>query len=443
MLMPIMACNKYLEVQPRGVQLLVTAGDYDLWLNNSVLESSLPREINLLADNVDNLLIPNPVVSVNDLIYTWADQFNPNTLNADPVIWKNYYQSINYFNTVILGIDKATGSESLKASLKAEALLGRAFEYFYLVNLYGKPYDATTAAKDTAVPFVTLNDVTDLVPPPTTVQVIYDHIIEDLKAAIPNLPADNAANRYRGSLPAGLSMLARTYLYMRNYTEAAKYAQMALDKAGREMIDYNTISSAAAISALVVRPDVLYARLPLAYTNIETPTVEFVKSFDKDDLRFKFFYSPVDNNPANRNQVRFSPTGGAYAFATWGTSIAEMRLIIAEAAARSGDLTTALQHLDAVRKRRIATSAYQPFVSSDQEAVLQKVLAERTFELPYVGLRWFDMRRLDKEGRMATVKRYDAAGTVIATLAPHSASYTLQIPIQTLYFNPNWPQSSR
>jgi hypothetical protein len=53
------------------------------------------------------------------------------------------------------------------------------------------------------------------------------------------------------------------------------------------------------------------------------------------------------------------------------------------------------------------------------------------------------MRRLDKEGRMATVNRYDAAGTAIAALAPHSASYTLQIPIQTLYFNPNWPQNSR
>jgi hypothetical protein len=120
-----------------------------------------------------------------------------------------------------------------------------------------------------------------------------------------------------------------------------------------------------------------------------------------------------------------------------------MRLIIAEAAARSGDLSAALQQLDALRKRRIATAAYQPFQSTDQEEILQKVLAERTFEFPFNGLRWFDMRRLDKENRMSEVKRYDAAGKVIATLPPHSTKYTLQIPIQTLYFNPDWPQNSR
>ena len=118
-----------------------------------------------------------------------------------------------------------------------------------------------------------------------------------------------------------------------------------------------------------------------------------------------------------------------------------MKLIIAEAAARSGDLTTALQQLDDIRTNRIQASSYVKFQSNNQASVLQAVLGERSNELPFSGLRWFDMRRLDKEGKMNTVYRYDANGNVIATLAPHSPRYTLQIPIQVLAFNPNMQQN--
>ena len=124
-----------------------------------------------------------------------------------------------------------------------------------------------------------------------------------------------------------------------------------------------------------------------------------------------------------------------------GTSVAEMRLILAEVAARSNDLSGACNELDLVRKCRFLTDTYVKFESDDQEEVLQKVLQERNLEFPYCGMRWFDMRRLDAKGRMSAVNRYDAEGNVIATLSPGSAKYTLQIPIQVLYFNPDWPQN--
>ena len=129
-------------------------------------------------------------------------------------------------------------------------------------------------------------------------------------------------------------------------------------------------------------------------------------------------------------------------FPNWGTSVAEMRLIIAEAAARANDLPAALQQLDLVRKYRFKSADYRIYQSNNQEAVLSKVLAERTFEFPYNGMRWFDMRRLDTESRMATVNRYDGTNAVMASLPPHSNKYTLQIPLQVMYFNPGWPQNS-
>jgi hypothetical protein len=433
------ACNKYLDVTPKGFTILSTVNNYEQWLNDAEkLGASAAQELNLLADNVDNVSITVPATGTTALIYTWAPQFTTD-LKATPVFWGNHYANINKFNTVLQGIDAATGgTEQVKRSLKAEALLGRAFEYFYLINLYGKPYDPATAAKDPGVPFVISNDVAQKVPPRSTVKEICDHIIEDVKAAIPNLPADNSKNRLRGSVQAAHSVLARVYLYMSNYTEAAKSAQLAIQMNGLSMIDFRAAIPSNA-SQVSTRPDAIYARSVFGY---ETADLSFVKTFDTRDLRLALLYSSFDNF-TSRGNTQFAPLFKAFEFmnTNTGTSLQEMKLIIAEAAARAADLTTALTQLNDIREQRFHTADYQPLQSNDKDQVLEWVLRERTFELPYSGLRWFDMRRLDKEGRMPVVNRYDAQNNVIATLPRASVAYTLQIPIQVINFNPGMQQN--
>ncbi len=446
----LVSCDKYLDLQPKGVQLLETTTDYDLWLNTSDLENSMSREINLLADNVDNLYISNPLTSGDDRVYTWQSQFSED-VKATPLIWARHYKCIYYFNTVLEGIDDATeGTEEQKKSLKAEALLGRAFEYLYLVNLYGKTYDPNTAGQDLAVPFVSSNDLNTPTPARSTVQEIYDHIIMDVTAAIPDLPEDNSENRFRGSVAAAYSVLARAYLYMGNYQEAAEYAQLALDNGPNTMLDYSTMANSRNIPVLLKRKGAIYARFNNKYYQEETPTLSFLQSFDPTDLRLQFFYSQMsffsnlgDYSFTTRGEIRYWQSGipPYKAYPNWGTSVTEMRLILAEAAARANDLGTACDELDLVRKCRFPADTYVAYESTVQEEVLQKVLQERTFEFAYCGMRWFDMRRLDAEGRMLTVNRYDGSDNVIATLSPGSSKYTLQIPIQALYFNPDWPQN--
>lgn len=444
LLLSISSCNKYLDVKPKGVQLLVTVTDYDQWLNNSNLETSMPTELNNLADNVDNPNISAAPALATDLAYIWALQFVP-SVSGTAVILPNHYTSIYYFNTVLQGIGAATGGTAQqKLNLKAEALLGRALEYLYLVNEYGNVYNAATATTDLAVPFVTSNDLATATPPRSTVQEIYDQIIADITEAIPNLPVSNTQNRYRGTIAAGYSVLARTYLYMRNYPMAQKYAQLALNNGPNTVLDYTTMVSAISIPALTVRPDAIYARLSSSLALTQIPSLSFLKSFDITDLRLKFYYTSLGNYSFPvRGASAYDPFGvtQSSAYPSWGTSVAEMRLIIAEAAARTGDLTTALQQLDAVRKCRFPAAAYQAYQSGNAADVLQKILDERSFEFPYCGMRWFDMRRLNEENRMPAVIRYDAKNNVIATLAPQSPRYTLQIPIQAIYFNPGITQN--
>jgi len=439
------SCDKYLDVQPKGKRLLKSVGDYDLWLNNTTaLAYSIPNELNQLADHLDLPGIKTPPTGTNEWIYIWRDQYADEPY-VTPVLWKDFYEAIYYYNTVLVGIDDAIGgTPEQKKSIKAEALLGRAYTYLYLVNLYGKSYDPATAATDLSVPFVVSNDLNTPTPRRSSVKEVYDHIIADLTEAIPNLPKNNSNNRFRGSVAAGYSVLARTYLFMGDYVNAAKSAQLALDNGESTGLDYSTLPSAAGISHLYNRPGAIYARLHKTTYTTYTPTLSFMKLFDTKDLRMAYYYLYTnDYSFTKRGEPMHFAMGVAYsnAFPNCGPTVEEMRLILAECAARENDLPKAIEELHLLRKTRFKPADYVKYESSDQEEVLNTVLKERSLELAFNGLRWFDMRRLDAEGRMPTVNRYDGQGNVIATLPPHSVKYTLQIPLQVMYFNPDWPQN--
>lgn len=440
------SCDKYLDIEPKGRQLLKTVNDYDLWLNNTQIEGCEPEALNLLADNVDNSTLTNPPSGADMLAYLWYPQFDQD-VNAYPVMWGQHYGNIYYFNTVLSGIDMAEGGTAAqKASLKAEALLGRALEYLYLVNEYGKPYNAATANIDLAVPFMTSNDLGAPMPGLSTVQQVYDRIITDLNIAAADLPANNNKNRYRGSRAAAYSVLARTYLYMRNYPQAKQYAELSLSNGPNAVLDYNVTPVIENRGRLISSAEAIYARtVGMLSGTPELPAIDFLKSFDKNDIRLKFWYTNLgDYSFPTRGKTYHYQSGPGLSgslFVNWGTGVAEMRLIIAEIAARDNDLTTALQQLHLVRKCRIAKDNYIEFQSADQEAVLQTVLKERVFEMPFNGTRWFDMRRLNVEGRMPVVTRLNATGGIVATLEPGSPRYTLQIPLQITYYNSNWPQN--
>src|SRR5690606_35483975 len=90
-----------------------------------------------------------------------------------------------------------------------------------------------------------------------------------------------------------------------------------------------------------------------------------------------------------------------------------------------------------VRQNRIKTAAYVDQTASSGEEALGLVLAERRRELAFSGLRWFDMKRLDREGRMPEVKRINPdTQEVYAVLTPGSANYTFEIPVRVQLFNP-------
>src|SRR5690606_25489130 len=126
MLMVFYSCGDYLDVEPKGYVLLNTTTDYNNWLNDVALMKG-PSELNQLSDFIDAPFISMPPTQIYDRVYIWADQ-HAIDIQANAVVWGDHYSRINAFNTVINGIDRATGSQVEKNRLKAEALLGRAME---------------------------------------------------------------------------------------------------------------------------------------------------------------------------------------------------------------------------------------------------------------------------------------------------------------------------
>ncbi|MDR6785020.1 tetratricopeptide (TPR) repeat protein [Pedobacter africanus] len=438
-------CDKYLDVEPKGKQLLKTTNDFDLWLNAMAFTTEMTSSyLEYMTDNIDYLGVNTPPIALADFVYTWQPQFT-NDVAAPAYLWADHYQRISLYNTVLLGIDAAEGgTASQRNSIKAEALLGRAYSYFYLVNEYAKPYDAASATTDLAVPFVTSDNVSQKAPPRATTAEIYQHMLDDINAAIPNLPDDNSSARFRGSKAAAYSVLARVYLYRREYSEALRYAELALANTRATMIDYTNPASFPTTQNVVSHPDAIYGK---AYAAFGIPiTLDLKGSFASNDARRTIFYSSWTSTARGVTAFYAAAVTPTFQLTNSGTTVQEMHLIAAECAARGtapNSLATALSHLNQVRRNRYTGTPIESrdFTSTNLSAVFTEVLAERRRELPFHGLRWFDMRRFDMENRMPAVTRTNAQNTVIATLAPHSSRYTLQIPIQVTAFNPDMPQN--
>lgn len=426
MLVPLWwSCNKYLDVKPKGVVLPEKLADYEALLNSPTLTETFPGELVYATDDVQGEFQPSDRSS-NASAYYWQPQLNPSN-EVTPAIWGPLYKSIYYANVIINYVESAAdGTEQKRKEVLGEGQLIKADCYFTLLTAYAKGYNATSAASDPGLPLVNSTDVTEKTPARASLQETLDEIINLANQAAAYLPETNIY-RLRPTKYAAYGLLAKVYLYMGDYTNAGDYAARALT-ATHSLIDYNA-QTREDFPAAELSPETLWARFSdnqgvpgfLIYSD------NLLTYFDPNDLRIPMFTRdplPVTRIFANGN-------------ASFGLTFPEMYLIKAEVSARNNQVTEAMNIVNMLRKKRIAAAAYADETATGKEDALEKVLAERRRELAFTGQRWMDMKRLDQEDRMPEVKRYTVGTTdVEATLPPHAAAYTFEIPIRVLQFNP-------
>ncbi|MGG8497998.1 RagB/SusD family nutrient uptake outer membrane protein [Tenacibaculum sp. TC6] len=430
------SCSDYLEKLPSNVITPSQTTDYDEMLNSFSLFRSMPDEYIYLSD-ASSLYFAQQPFGAKENAFFWEVDLMYSYGNS-PNLWNVPYSKIYTYNVVIDGVMSSEGgSESKKKEILAEAKLGKAFELFYLANTFCKQYDIATASNDPGIPLVYSIDVAEPIPGRGTLQETYDFIIESLQQAIPNLPMNNT-DRFRGSKLAAYGLLARIYYYMSNYEEAEKYAEEVL-KINNTIVDLNTVTNYADYQ-IKDNPEEIYIRVISGGAN--GPQVALASNHinlynTQDDLRF-----------FNRNYI-INIFGGYENFRelNFGISVQEMIFIAAEAKTRKNELSDALILINNFLRTRIDNTVYTDFTSTNQEEVLNWVLAERRKELYFRGLRWFDMRKLSKEGKMPNLTReytnFNTGVTTTYTLEGNSKKYTLLIPEVVMSFNPDMPQNER
>jgi hypothetical protein len=151
-------------------------------------------------------------------------------------------------------------------------------------------------------------------------------------------------------------------------------------------------------------------------------------SYAPNDLRPSVYYF---QQASNLFTLRGSYSGTLFPFS--GLATDELYLIRAECSARNGDTASALSDLNSLLTHRWVTGTFTPYPIQSAAEALDTILVERRKELAFRGIRWSDLRRLNKEGWNITLSRNINNQTY--SLSPNSNLYTLPIPPDVIEFS--------
>jgi starch-binding outer membrane protein, SusD/RagB family len=324
--------------------------------------------------------------------------------------WKPYYDAIYRANIVLEGVENSPSlTEDLKNQLKGEAVFVRAFFHFYLFNLFGD------------VPYLTTADykVNNLAPRMSR-EIVYSHIVEDFKMAktlltdkFPNAANQPSVERVRPNRVAAQAMLARTYLYMKEWEKAGLEANDIIQNTSTyELLnDLNLVfkkNSKETIWQLMSSDQINYTNGYEGYSFILNAAPgpfgsssvslsdQVWNSFEANDKR-KTNWVGTFMNYHYPFKYRVKAIAQPITEYSMVIRLAEIFLIRAEALAEQNKLAEAIQDLDAIRGRAGISKIAETRPEIQKAELLSVIYHERQVELfTEWGHRWLDLKRTDR-----------------------------------------------
>lgn len=364
----------------------------------------------------------------NQKRYTWRYYFF-GTGNDWSACYTPVYTS-NLVLDMIKNISRTENNQQRWDNVKGSALFYRSYYFLCLLWNYAKAYDNTTASNDLGIA-LRLTSNFNVPSIRSSNEECYQQIISDTKAAIPLLPS-LPLHPFRPSKAAAYGLLARCYLSMRQYSNALLYADSCLQLKGGLMnfnadpeIDVSNLDHP--VFKRFNKETIFYTEMNFYFyfyitagdSRIDT---SLMQAYAPEDLRLSNFYQ---RNNDSYHSFTGSYTGSSYTMFS-GIATDEMYLIRAECLVREGKIQKGLADINTLLETRFKESSFIPYTADTQQEALTLVLEERKKELVMRGLRWIDLKRINKEGANITLKRKTGEGEYI--LLPNANFYALPIP---------------
>ena len=412
-----------------ALTLGVTACDLELTNPNSPTEESVITNTNGLlavavgmqaqfAFTIDDYMVTNSLVTdewgtrtpalISYQSLLTGQNFDPG-YDVVTAPWANSYNAIKSANTVLAGADQVDMAPALRAGTVATAKLFKAMALGMMLQQYERVIITISTEGST----------------PQARAVVLDTVLALLESARSDISGftDASLAEYRSRVAAtGFdlrntidAMLARYYLIAGQYSNAS------------------TASDRVSRTVLSVLPFPAPDRNPINNIAFGLNYVAGLRSFatqaEAGDLRPNYWLQTTVAGPSAN-----PPDTLLYFLRKYSTQNEsfplylpdEMKLIKAEALARTNDLVGAMVLVNQVRTQTSSTvdepvAGLPPIVLATQAQVLAEIARQRRYELYEQGLRWEDTRR------------FGTAVTTTPTLA------WLPIPTRECDFNPANP----
>ncbi|SFC65567.1 SusD family protein [Parapedobacter composti] len=426
------SCEKYIDVKnSNNVAIPTTIGHLQAILDNPTAMNF--QRTPMLADASSDdyfVTLPRyqgfPLAERNQALYTWRpfEYIYPNDWSAAswPIFSANF--CLDYLDRVTIGQDE----KSIRDNVYGSALFYRSFYFAHLAWAFAPAYDKQTATTDLGI-VMRLTSNPDVPSVRTSVEDVYKQVVNDLSESVQYLP-DLPEHVNRPSKSAAYALLARVYLSMRDYPSAMEAAEKSL-MLKQDLMNYNDPADGITIAAN--SPFARYTKETIFYAEVAAGGIHFprndtfvdsllVASYHPDDLRNQAFFLVVGNYKRFKGSYSRSPQ-----FPFSGLATDELFLTLAECKVRMGDVNGGLTDLNHLLQHRWRDGAvFEPITEQDPQLALAIVLQERRKELLYRGVRWMDLKRLNKEGHQIVLKRQ--LGNEVFTLEPNSPQYALPLP---------------
>lgn len=404
------SCDTFLEVEPPVSSIpshqvfeddetaaLAVAGMYNSLRSLTSFAgggtSGIASLAGLSADELHNNLQNSPTFI----------EFETNSLTAENLyvlpMWTSMYRVIYEANAILEGLAASTGvSLEVSKQLQGEALLVRAFCYFYLVNCFGD------------VPLILSTDyhINASVARMPAADVYARMKIDLLEAETLLSPDYITPGRVRPNSFAATAMLARVYLFTGDWARAEEKASQVISQTTLYSLP-NTLSSVFKTASQEAiwqlwaehgtnEGDTFSAEGSGPTNNVLTK--ELIGTFEPNDKRrASWVASTMSATDTTYFASKYSPRFLDVEIDEYAVvlRLAEQFLIRADARLQQNKKSLAIADVDAIRFRAglplIQTT--NPAIGADE--LMDMIIKERRLEFfTEWGHRWFDLKRLDR-----------------------------------------------